>query len=111
MVEQLIVSLNAMSHLRQFAFTLWNQRLDKRLIRQDWSEQGRRPLDDAEIDDWYSALVLRILNSAPRLNELWIRPNFYTFYRGTRLQGVMRVEWESFINFGGGHRFPDVLVN
>ncbi|KAF4957513.1 hypothetical protein FSARC_11281 [Fusarium sarcochroum] len=113
-IERLIVSLNAMPHLRRFAFTLWLKRLDKRFIRQDWtkSRESRRSLEDAELDDWYSTLILRISDAVPRLEELCITSEESDFYRGTRIggQSSMRVERASFSHVDEKHQFPNALV-
>ncbi|KAM0554900.1 hypothetical protein ACHAPJ_006636 [Fusarium lateritium] len=106
-VENLVQSLRAMPRLTRFACTLARQRLHNCLIRQNWSETGGREVTDAELDAWYSALVLCISKSVPRLEHLCIASGHYVFYRGTERVGrtVMEVRREEFDN--PGQRYTD----
>ncbi|KAJ4267200.1 hypothetical protein NW762_003301 [Fusarium torreyae] len=113
MIDRLIVSLNAMPQLRRFAFTMWYKRLDKRLIRADWSRQaGREPLVDADLEDYYSALINHISKAVPRLEELCITVQDPVFYSGKRINGQsdMMVEVGSFEHASEKYRFPSVLI-
>ncbi|KAF4964221.1 hypothetical protein FSARC_7855 [Fusarium sarcochroum] len=112
-IETLIESLRAMPHLTRFACTLARQELHNCLIRQDWSRAGGRGLTEAELDAWYSALILRISNSVPRLEQLCIESHLCVSYRGTKTPGQtdMEIRREESDEAGQRYRFPLMLVD
>ncbi|KAM6530577.1 hypothetical protein FSOLCH5_000071 [Fusarium solani] len=103
--QSLIDTLAMMPRLRRFAFWVDRRGLGRCLVRQVWTIDSK-PLTMAEVDDWYTNLIQKIVKSLPKLEKLAIMDNNGVVYVGTRASEGNDITVSREMLEAGSQRFP-----
>ncbi|KAJ4032233.1 hypothetical protein NW761_012792 [Fusarium oxysporum] len=132
-VEKLITQLNAMPHLRRFAFTLqkywlcneYDCELFNKRVRSLSGDESDDPLQAtsepnewpywlptaAQQEEWHSELITRILEAVPQLKELCIVLDPLEYHRGTKTENIVTVRRVQLGYLEKPSQFPYVLAD